>query len=80
MPKKPPNPNIYIYKINELFLDLFVLMYINYSSPSSSGATSAPSLIFILPGVFYVRIVPQEQEPLMSRPKIQVQLSSFCCC
>ncbi|KAM3871057.1 sodium-coupled neutral amino acid transporter 3-like [Diretmus argenteus] len=35
------------------------------------GATSAPSLIFILPGVFYIRIVPEEQEPLMSRPKIQ---------
>ncbi|XP_072305148.1 sodium-coupled neutral amino acid transporter 5b [Eucyclogobius newberryi] len=35
------------------------------------GATSAPSLIFILPGIFYVRIVPEEQEPLMSRPKIQ---------
>lgn len=35
------------------------------------GATSAPSLIFILPGIFYVRIVPEDQEPLMSRPKIQ---------
>uniref|UniRef100_H3CDK3 Solute carrier family 38 member 5 n=1 Tax=Tetraodon nigroviridis TaxID=99883 RepID=H3CDK3_TETNG len=35
------------------------------------GATSAPSLIFILPGIFYVRIVPQEQEPWRSRPKIQ---------
>ncbi|KAG7269897.1 hypothetical protein CRUP_032902, partial [Coryphaenoides rupestris] len=35
------------------------------------GATSAPSLIFILPGVFYIRIVPEDQEPLMSRPKIQ---------
>lgn len=37
-----------------------------------SGATSAPSLIFILPGIFYIRIVPEEQEPLKSRPKIQV--------
>ncbi|XP_051965033.1 sodium-coupled neutral amino acid transporter 5-like [Xyrauchen texanus] len=36
------------------------------------GATSAPSLIFILPGIFYIRIVPEEQEPLKSRPKIQV--------
>ncbi|XP_051525271.1 sodium-coupled neutral amino acid transporter 5-like [Myxocyprinus asiaticus] len=36
------------------------------------GATSAPSLIFILPGLFYIRIVPEEQEPLKSRPKIQV--------
>ncbi|XP_068180701.1 sodium-coupled neutral amino acid transporter 3-like [Antennarius striatus] len=35
------------------------------------GATSAPSLIFILPGIFYVRIVPVEQEPFLSRPKIQ---------
>uniref|UniRef100_A0A4W6DR75 Solute carrier family 38 member 5 n=1 Tax=Lates calcarifer TaxID=8187 RepID=A0A4W6DR75_LATCA len=35
------------------------------------GATSAPSLIFILPGIFYIRIVPEEQEPLLSRPKIQ---------
>ncbi|CAK6963880.1 sodium-coupled neutral amino acid transporter 3-like [Scomber scombrus] len=35
------------------------------------GATTAPSLIFILPGIFYIRIVPEEQEPLRSRPKIQ---------
>ncbi|KAF4072282.1 hypothetical protein AMELA_G00261260 [Ameiurus melas] len=35
------------------------------------GATSAPSLIFILPGLFYIRIVPVDQEPLYSRPKIQ---------
>ncbi|XP_068602634.1 sodium-coupled neutral amino acid transporter 3-like [Brachionichthys hirsutus] len=35
------------------------------------GATSAPTLIFILPGTFYVRIVPVEQEPFLSRPKIQ---------
>ncbi|XP_073723936.1 sodium-coupled neutral amino acid transporter 3-like isoform X2 [Misgurnus anguillicaudatus] len=35
------------------------------------GATSAPSLIFILPGIFYLRIVPEEQQPLKSRPKIQ---------
>ncbi|XP_029010985.1 sodium-coupled neutral amino acid transporter 3-like [Betta splendens] len=35
------------------------------------GATSAPSLIFILPGIFYVRIIPKEKEPLFSRPKIQ---------
>ncbi|XP_060913708.1 sodium-coupled neutral amino acid transporter 3-like [Labrus mixtus] len=38
------------------------------------GATSAPSLIFILPGIFYVRIIPEEQEPLLSRPKIQAAL------
>ncbi|XP_053281671.1 sodium-coupled neutral amino acid transporter 3 isoform X2 [Pleuronectes platessa] len=35
------------------------------------GATSAPTLIFILPGIFYVRIIPEDQEPLLSRPKIQ---------
>ncbi|XP_034732205.1 sodium-coupled neutral amino acid transporter 3 [Etheostoma cragini] len=35
------------------------------------GATSAPSLIFILPGTFYVRIIPEDQEPFLSRPKIQ---------
>ncbi|KAJ8370147.1 hypothetical protein SKAU_G00101750 [Synaphobranchus kaupii] len=35
------------------------------------GATSAPSLIFILPGLFYLRIIPTDQEPLNSRPKIQ---------
>ncbi|XP_061591206.1 sodium-coupled neutral amino acid transporter 3-like [Cololabis saira] len=35
------------------------------------GATSAPSLIFILPGIFYIRIVPEDQEPMKSRPKIQ---------
>uniref|UniRef100_A0A4W4FIM9 Amino acid transporter transmembrane domain-containing protein n=1 Tax=Electrophorus electricus TaxID=8005 RepID=A0A4W4FIM9_ELEEL len=35
------------------------------------GATSAPSLIFILPGLFYIRIVPKDQEPTFSRPKIQ---------
>uniref|UniRef100_V9KTZ4 Solute carrier family 38, member 5 n=1 Tax=Callorhinchus milii TaxID=7868 RepID=V9KTZ4_CALMI len=35
------------------------------------GATSAPSLIFILPGLFYIRIVPTDREPWKSRPKIQ---------
>lgn len=35
------------------------------------GATSAPSLIFILPSIFYIRIVPNEKEPLLSRSKIQ---------
>ncbi|KAF7649302.1 hypothetical protein LDENG_00143840 [Lucifuga dentata] len=35
------------------------------------GATTAPSLIFILPGLFYIRIVPTDQEPMKSRPKIQ---------
>uniref|UniRef100_A0A8D0AL68 Solute carrier family 38 member 5b n=1 Tax=Sander lucioperca TaxID=283035 RepID=A0A8D0AL68_SANLU len=36
-----------------------------------TGATTAPSLIFILPGLFYIRIVPTDQEPMNSRPKIQ---------
>ncbi|XP_061470283.1 sodium-coupled neutral amino acid transporter 5 isoform X2 [Rhineura floridana] len=35
------------------------------------GATSAPSLIFILPSIFYIRIIPNEKEPLLSRSKIQ---------
>ncbi|KAK6318852.1 hypothetical protein J4Q44_G00100630 [Coregonus suidteri] len=34
------------------------------------GATSAPCLIFIFPAVFYIRIVPKEQEPMLSTPKI----------
>uniref|UniRef100_A0A8C6LCS5 Solute carrier family 38 member 3 n=1 Tax=Nothobranchius furzeri TaxID=105023 RepID=A0A8C6LCS5_NOTFU len=34
------------------------------------GATSAPCLIFIFPAVFYIRIVPREDEPLTSLPKI----------
>uniref|UniRef100_A0A8C1N011 Solute carrier family 38 member 3a n=1 Tax=Cyprinus carpio TaxID=7962 RepID=A0A8C1N011_CYPCA len=36
------------------------------------GATSAPCLIFIFPAVFYIRIVPKEEEPLRSAPKIIV--------
>uniref|UniRef100_H3APG6 Solute carrier family 38 member 5 n=1 Tax=Latimeria chalumnae TaxID=7897 RepID=H3APG6_LATCH len=36
------------------------------------GATTAPSLIFILPSIFYIRNVPNEKEPLRSRSKIQV--------
>ncbi|XP_056104592.1 sodium-coupled neutral amino acid transporter 3a isoform X2 [Rhinichthys klamathensis goyatoka] len=34
------------------------------------GATSAPCLIFIFPAVFYIRIVPEEDEPMRSPPKI----------
>ncbi|XP_076859390.1 sodium-coupled neutral amino acid transporter 3a isoform X2 [Brachyhypopomus gauderio] len=34
------------------------------------GATSAPCLIFIFPAVFYIRIVPKEEEPMRSLPKI----------
>ncbi|XP_075691055.1 sodium-coupled neutral amino acid transporter 5 [Rhinoderma darwinii] len=38
------------------------------------GSTSAPCLIFILPSIFYLRIVPKEKEPLLSRQKIQAAL------
>ncbi|XP_048878509.1 sodium-coupled neutral amino acid transporter 3-like isoform X1 [Brienomyrus brachyistius] len=34
------------------------------------GATSAPCLIFIFPAIFYIRIVPREDEPMRSTPKI----------
>ncbi|XP_069792644.1 sodium-coupled neutral amino acid transporter 3-like isoform X2 [Narcine bancroftii] len=34
------------------------------------GATSAPCLIFIFPAVFYIRIVPKEEEPMCTLPKI----------
>nr|XP_046239450.1 sodium-coupled neutral amino acid transporter 3 [Scatophagus argus] len=34
------------------------------------GATSAPCLIFIFPAVFYIRIVPKDDEPMNSTPKI----------
>ncbi|XP_072539290.1 sodium-coupled neutral amino acid transporter 3 isoform X1 [Salminus brasiliensis] len=34
------------------------------------GATSAPCLIFIFPAVFYIRIVPKDEEPTRSTPKI----------
>ena len=43
--------------------------------PLSPGATSAPCLIFIFPAIFYIRIVPTDQEPMNSRPKIQVSSS-----
>lgn len=42
-----------------------------------TGATSAPCLIFIFPAVFYIRIVPKEEEPSFSVPKILV--SVLCC-
>ncbi|XP_075430277.1 sodium-coupled neutral amino acid transporter 3 [Ascaphus truei] len=34
------------------------------------GATSAPCLIFIFPAIFYIRIMPKDQEPMRSPPKI----------
>uniref|UniRef100_A0A3Q1BID4 Amino acid transporter transmembrane domain-containing protein n=1 Tax=Amphiprion ocellaris TaxID=80972 RepID=A0A3Q1BID4_AMPOC len=36
-----------------------------------TGATTAPTLIFILPGLFYIRIIPMDQEPMNCRSKIQ---------
>uniref|UniRef100_A0A8C4GU18 Solute carrier family 38 member 3a n=1 Tax=Dicentrarchus labrax TaxID=13489 RepID=A0A8C4GU18_DICLA len=41
------------------------------------GATSAPCLIFIFPAVFYIRIVPKEEEPLRSVPKILVLIGVY---
>lgn len=41
-----------------------------------AGATSAPCLIFIFPAVFYIRIVPKEDEPSFSVPKVLV--SNLC--
>uniref|UniRef100_A0A3Q3MSB5 Solute carrier family 38 member 3b n=1 Tax=Mastacembelus armatus TaxID=205130 RepID=A0A3Q3MSB5_9TELE len=37
------------------------------------GATSAPCLIFIFPAVFYIRIVPKDEEPMNSFHKILVR-------
>lgn len=47
-------------------------MSTNCASSVCPGATTAPCLIFILPGLFYIRIIPTDQEPMNSRPKIQV--------
>uniref|UniRef100_A0A671S7V2 Sodium-coupled neutral amino acid transporter 3-like n=1 Tax=Sinocyclocheilus anshuiensis TaxID=1608454 RepID=A0A671S7V2_9TELE len=41
------------------------------------GATSAPCLIFIFPAVFYIRIVPKEEEPMRSAPKILAACFAF---
>lgn len=43
-----------------------------------TGATSAPCLIFIFPAVFYIRIVPKEEEPSFSVPKILVSVFIIC--
>ncbi|KAL4646247.1 sodium-coupled neutral amino acid transporter 3-like [Arapaima gigas] len=40
------------------------------------GATTAPSLIFILPGLFYLRII--KDKPMTSRPKIQAACFAAC--
>lgn len=73
----PDKPFRWVVHIGIAFCLIFLVNLLVIFVPSIRdifgliGATSAPSLIFILPGVFYVRIVPEEQEPLMSRPKIQ---------
>ncbi|XP_078061920.1 sodium-coupled neutral amino acid transporter 3-like [Mustelus asterias] len=55
-----------------IFVNLLVILVPNIRDIFGIiGATSAPSLIFILPGLFYVRIVPNDREPLRSRTKIQ---------
>ncbi|KAK5864071.1 hypothetical protein PBY51_001045 [Eleginops maclovinus] len=73
----PEKPFSWPVHIGIAFCLLFVVNLLVIFVPSIRdifgliGATSAPSLIFILPGIFYIRIIPEEQEPLMSRPKIQ---------
>ncbi|XP_037336828.2 sodium-coupled neutral amino acid transporter 3-like [Pungitius pungitius] len=73
----PEKPFSWLVHIGIAFGLIFVVNILVISVPSIQdifgliGATSAPSLIFILPGIFYIRIVPEDQEPLRSRPKIQ---------
>uniref|UniRef100_A0A3P8V7Q4 Amino acid transporter transmembrane domain-containing protein n=1 Tax=Cynoglossus semilaevis TaxID=244447 RepID=A0A3P8V7Q4_CYNSE len=50
---------------------MFYGLYVISLCSLCPGATTAPSLIFILPGLFYIRIIPTDQEPMKSRPKIQ---------
>ncbi|TDH10267.1 hypothetical protein EPR50_G00073260 [Perca flavescens] len=73
----PAKPFNWLVHIAIAFCLIFVVNLLVIFVPSIRdifgliGATSAPSLIFILPGTFYVRIVPEDQEPFLSRPKIQ---------
>ncbi|KAM8864563.1 sodium-coupled neutral amino acid transporter 3-like isoform 1-T2 [Spinachia spinachia] len=73
----PEKPFSWLVHIGIAFGLIFVVNILVILVPSIRdifgliGATSAPSLIFILPGIFYIRIVPEDQEPLRSRPKIQ---------
>uniref|UniRef100_A0AAQ4RKN2 Solute carrier family 38 member 5a n=1 Tax=Gasterosteus aculeatus aculeatus TaxID=481459 RepID=A0AAQ4RKN2_GASAC len=73
----PEKPFSWLVHIGIAFCLIFVVNLLVIFVPSIKdifgliGATSAPSLIFILPGIFYIRIVPEDQEPLRSRPKIQ---------
>uniref|UniRef100_A0A8C2ZDS2 Solute carrier family 38 member 5 n=1 Tax=Cyclopterus lumpus TaxID=8103 RepID=A0A8C2ZDS2_CYCLU len=79
----PEKPFSWFVHIGIAFCLIFVVNLLVIFVPSIRdifgliGATSAPCLIFILPGVFYIRIVPEDHEALLSRPKIQVQLRSF---
>ncbi|CAL8302005.1 unnamed protein product [Arctogadus glacialis] len=60
------------HKLRSLELTRTQLKWVvGLGSLCTGGATTAPCLIFILPGLFYIRIVPIEQEPMSSRPKIQ---------
>ncbi|XP_034022520.1 sodium-coupled neutral amino acid transporter 3-like isoform X2 [Thalassophryne amazonica] len=53
------------------FIDLLVIFAPNILGIFGViGATSAPCLIFIFPAIFYIRIVPEEEEPMHSLPKI----------
>ncbi|XP_075955304.1 sodium-coupled neutral amino acid transporter 3-like [Anarhichas minor] len=73
-PEKPFN---WFIHIGIAFCLIFVVNVLVIFVPSIHdifgviGATTAPCLIFILPGIFYIRIVPKDQEALWSRPKIQ---------
>ncbi|XP_031701681.1 sodium-coupled neutral amino acid transporter 3-like [Anarrhichthys ocellatus] len=73
-PEKPFN---WFIHIGIAFCLIFVVNVLVIFVPSIHdifgviGATTAPCLIFILPGIFYIRIVPEDQEALRSRPKIQ---------
>uniref|UniRef100_A0A8C2ZCN9 Solute carrier family 38 member 5 n=1 Tax=Cyclopterus lumpus TaxID=8103 RepID=A0A8C2ZCN9_CYCLU len=73
----PEKPFSWFVHIGIAFCLIFVVNLLVIFVPSIRdifgliGATSAPCLIFILPGVFYIRIVPEDHEALLSRPKIQ---------
>ncbi|XP_034074106.1 sodium-coupled neutral amino acid transporter 3-like [Gymnodraco acuticeps] len=73
----PNKPFSWPVHIGITFCLLFVVNLLVIFMPSIRdifgfiGATTAPSLIFILPAIFYIRIIPEDQEPLKSRPKIQ---------
>lgn len=65
-----------LYSILKLYLNCHVISIKDAKSNFFAGATSAPCLIFIFPAVFYIRIVPKEDEPSFSVPKVLV--SNLC--